>query len=370
MRDRRLRLLRALALTAPFVFSACGGDSEGSDNSGGGGSAAGGSGTGASSSGGPASGGSSTGGGAGASSGGDVSSTCPAEPPAGNSDCVSQDVGFARADCSFGDDPRPACRTLALCVAGSWQVTPPDQARCSAPPLPGACPEAPPPVGSECLDATLQCWYDDGTNCSCSACRGGSEYPICQTIDPPQWACRTPPTGCPNPLPQAGEPCTERDLSCGPNCEQPIRCLDGVWVYEQANCPICASPDTPIATPAGARPIAELRAGELVYSIDGAAIVAVPLLRVGSTPVTGHRVVHLLLDDGTELEISPGHPTADGRRFCDLAPGSRLDDRHVVLSAELVPYRYERTYDIEPASSTGTYFAGGALVGSTFRAPP
>jgi hypothetical protein len=224
-------------------------------------------------------------------------------------------------------------------------------------------------MGDVCSDPALSCWYDDGTHCACSPCRNGTEYPICQTIDPPEWACGTPPGGCPNPLPQAGEPCTEPDLSCGPNCEEPIRCKDGVWVYELANCPICAAPDTPIATPDGERPIAELRLGDRVYSVDDGAIVAAPLVRVGNTRVVHHRVVRLLLDDGSVLELSPGHPTADGRSIAALTAGSPLDDRHVVLRAELVPYRYERTYDILPASSTGTYFAAGALLGSTLQRP-
>ena len=132
-------------------------------------------------------------------------------------------------------------------------------------------------------------------------------------------------------------------------------------------CPICASPDTPIATPSGERSIAELREGDLVYSVEDEAIVAVPLLRVGSTPVVGHRVMRVSLDDGTVIELSPGHPTADGRLFSDLAQGVKLDDRHAVVRAELVPYEHDRTYDILPASSSGTYFAGGALVGSTLR---
>jgi hypothetical protein len=134
-------------------------------------------------------------------------------------------------------------------------------------------------------------------------------------------------------------------------------------------CPICASPDTPIATPEGERAIAELRPGDLVYSVENEAIVAVPLLRIGSTPVTNHEVVHVELDNGRVLELSPGHPTADGRHFSDLAAGSPLDEQHVVLRAERIPYRYDRTYDILPASSTGTYVAGGALVGSTLRRP-
>jgi hypothetical protein len=75
--------------------------------------------------------------------------------------------------------------------------------------------------------------------------------------------------------------------------------------------------------------------------------------------------VRVELEDGSVLEISPGHPTADGRHFSELAAGARLDDTHVVVSAELIPYRFQRTYDVLPASSTGTYFAAGALIGST-----
>jgi len=224
-------------------------------------------------------------------------------------------------------------------------------------------------MGDTCSDSSLECWYDDGTHCACSPCMNGSAYPLCQQIDPPEWACGKPPTGCPNPLPQAGEPCSDAKLQCGPSCELPIRCESGVWVYDQISCPICASPDTPIATPEGERAIAELRPGDLVYSVDGGAVVVVPVARVGSTPVVNHRVVRAELDDGSVLELSAGHPTADGRHFSDLAPGVLLDERHVVVRAELVPYRYQRTYDILPASSTGTYFAAGALVGSTLRGP-
>ncbi len=64
------------------------------------------------------------------------------------------------------------------------------------------------------------------------------------------------------------------------------------------------------------------------------------------------------------LEISPGHPTADGRSFGELRPGDRLDGIAIV-SAEMVPYAHAHTYDILPASPSGTYYAAGALVGST-----
>jgi len=147
----------------------------------------------------------------------------------------------------------------------------------------------------------------------------------------------------------------------------PITCTDGAWQWGSSRCPICAAPNTPIATPGGERPIASLRAGDLVYSADHDAIVAVPLLRVGRTRVWHHQVMRIELDDGRVLEVSPGHPTADGRTFGELRAGAQLDVQHAIRAVALEPYGYDATYDILPASSTGTYFAAGALIGSTLR---
>jgi hypothetical protein len=128
---------------------------------------------------------------------------------------------------------------------------------------------------------------------------------------------------------------------------------------------VCTAPTTPIATPAGDRPIAELRAGDLVYSIDRGRLVAVPIARVHREPVTStHRMVELRLAHGVTLLVSPSHPTADGRVFGDLAAGDRLDGVAVV-GARTVGYDQPFTYDILPASDTGAYFAGGVLIGST-----
>jgi hypothetical protein len=133
-------------------------------------------------------------------------------------------------------------------------------------------------------------------------------------------------------------------------------------------CPacVCASPDTPIATPQGDRLIADLAPGDLVFSVDHEAIVAVPLLQVRRTPVRDHHVVRVALESGAVLEISPRHPTADGRTFGDLRAGDRLD-RITVTSAELVPYAHPFTHDILPASETHTYFAAGARIGTTIQ---
>ncbi|HKB55368.1 MAG TPA: Hint domain-containing protein, partial [Ramlibacter sp.] len=133
-----------------------------------------------------------------------------------------------------------------------------------------------------------------------------------------------------------------------------------------AKCAVCASPDTPIATPGGDRPIADLQVGDLVYTVEGDAILAVPILRVSRTPVANHHVVRVQAADGRVLELSPGHPTADGRTFGDLRPGTRLDGA-AIASVELVPYHYPYTYDILPMSRSGTYFAAGMLIGTTLK---
>jgi hypothetical protein len=166
------------------------------------------------------------------------------------------------------------------------------------------------------------------------------------------------------------ECCTEDKICCDPQgpVENGPRCLTP---SSTGTCPMgcaplcdCASPDTSIATPAGERAIASLRVGDLVYSIDGNAVKPVPIARVRQTTVTSHHVMRVKLATGVTLEISGGHPTADGRNFSHLRVGSMLDGV-LVTSAEKVAYSYSSTFDILPASSSETYFAGGALIGST-----
>jgi hypothetical protein len=104
--------------------------------------------------------------------------------------------------------------------------------------------------------------------------------------------------------------------------------------------------------------------GNLVYSVEDDAVVVVPVIRTSTTRVQKHHVVEVALANGAVLRISPHHPTADGRLFADLVAGDRLGEVGVV-AVKLVPYDAEATYDIQPNSTTGFYFAGGALVGST-----
>ena len=169
--------------------------------------------------------------------------------------------------------------------------------------------------------------------------------------------------------------CTGQQICCesqGPVSRAPYCTLPN----EQGSCPpgcapacVCASPDTRLATPQGERRIADIAAGDLVYSVDHGAVVAVPVVALRRMPVSSHRVVRLELGSGVVLEISALHPTADGRLFGDLHAGDYLDGV-AIRSASMVPYRHDATYDILPASDTGAYFAGGVLIGSTLAVDP
>jgi hypothetical protein len=151
-------------------------------------------------------------------------------------------------------------------------------------------------------------------------------------------------------------------IDVGPRCVEP----DDRGTCPRGCAPLCqcAAPETPIATPQGDRPIATLQVGDRVFSIDHGVLRAAPILRTNRRPVANHHVVRLTLASGAVLQISAGHPTADGRSFGQLHAGDALDGV-AITSVELVPYPHDATYDILPDSDTGSYFAGGVLVGST-----
>ena len=133
-----------------------------------------------------------------------------------------------------------------------------------------------------------------------------------------------------------------------------------------ATCPICLAAGTLIDTPAGLVPVEDLQIGTLVWTKDAAGKrVAQTLIRIGKTIIpTSHRLVHLVLDDGRQLWLSPGHPTADGRQAGQLQPGDFLDGVQV-RSADRVPYSSSDTYDLLPAGDTGFYWANGILLASS-----
>jgi hypothetical protein len=127
---------------------------------------------------------------------------------------------------------------------------------------------------------------------------------------------------------------------------------------------VCASPDTPITTPTGERAIAALHVGDRVLSVDHERVVVVPILEIHREPARNHHMVHVELASGAVLEISAPHPTADGRTFGDLRRNETLGGVRIER-VTVVPYPNPFTYDILPASDSGTYYAGGVLIGST-----
>jgi hypothetical protein len=223
-------------------------------------------------------------------------------------------------------------------------------------------------VGLSCCNGTCVNLNNDINNCGecAKVCPGANPFCDNGTCGKPPCsgsACSSAQTCC------GSACCADTELCCvvpravagAPECVVPVN----------GTCPpgnpgaVCASPDTPIATPDGLRAISSLRVGELVYSVDRGRVVAVPVLRARRMAVTsGHTVVRVTLANGSVLEISAPHPTADGRRFGELRAGDQVGALRVV-TLETVPYGHAFTYDILPASDSGTYFAGGALIGST-----
>jgi hypothetical protein len=173
-----------------------------------------------------------------------------------------------------------------------------------------------------------------------------------------------------------GNPCLGEPLSCtcanslceavGSACSS-VGPVDGRDYTADVVCPSmanCTSPDTPIATPLGNRSIASLAPGDLVYTLDDTGVRAVPILEARSKPAFDHSVLRIRFANGAEWRVSANHPTADGRLLLDLEPGERVHDG-TILSIEQIPFEFERTYDILPASPSGVYFADGVPLGST-----
>ena len=229
-----------------------------------------------------------------------------------------------------------------------------------------------PCAGKQCGDACTLCEPGDPSCVEDAVLKRCDRTNACVATTPD---CRPPPSCDPTDVNScgAGKACCAVGR-CGPLetgegiCEDadPVtgECIRCACESQPGGCPICNSPDTPIATPDGERPVADLREGDLVLSMHRGQLVAVPVLATRSVQVFNHAVVHLVLDNGRSIEVSGSHPMADGRRLDALQPGEALGGLHVQAIA-LVPYQHERTYDILPASDTGTYLAGGALIGST-----
>ncbi len=127
--------------------------------------------------------------------------------------------------------------------------------------------------------------------------------------------------------------------------------------------PICCSYNTRIKTAGIEKNISDIKEKDLVISDENK---PVNVIKTSKVEVKNHNVLKITLNDATILELSPGHPTSDGRTVKDLMVGDKIDNR-MVIETRLIPYKYKYTYDILPDSKSGNYYANGVLIGSTLR---
>lgn len=225
------------------------------------------------------------------------------------------------------------------------------------------------PCDWSCCGAACTNTNNDILNCGACGTKCGGAHPYCDNGK------------CADQVPCNGVPCAVELFCCGSSCCQPGQlCCDIPGPVEQGpvctapnengTCPqgcascVCASPDSPIATPTGERAIRDLEAGDLVYSVHQGQVVAVPILEAVHVAAPNHVVVEVTLASGRVIEMSPRHPTADGRTFGVLRAGDTIEGASIA-SVRTKPFEFDATYDILPDSDTGTYFAAGTLVGST-----
>ena len=256
--------------------------------------------------------------------------TSDSQCPSSRYSCeATSGTATACAYSSSGVKLDPDCQETTTIVAGICKLKPggacTSDSNCSAGNLchAGVCTN---PIGRQCTGAS---------DTSCSA-----GYQCVQ--------------GCGSPVSYPGEP------------SAPYYCELNEYAAKPKICPICLAKNTLIDTPTGAVAVQDLKTGTAVWTTNSlGARVSTPILGTSHTVVPPtHHVVHLVLDDGRELFVSPGHPTADGRTAGDVFAGDLLDGSRVKV-AELIPYQDPFTYDILPAGATGSYWAGGILMGST-----
>src|SRR5690606_12547487 len=142
-------------------------------------------------------------------------------------------------------------------------------------------------------------------------------------------------------------------LAQGPLNNGICRGGDGTCFYCE-----CTAADTPVASPTGDRAIAELRPGDLVYSVQDQQIRAVHSLRTNRVQGDTRRTLRARFDSGSVIEMSPPQPTGGQVRIASLSLGQERAGECVVGIAS-VPYRQPSTYDILPASDSGSCFADG-----------
>jgi hypothetical protein len=158
-------------------------------------------------------------------------SGCPSSPPPSGSACSG-----APLDCEYGTDPNPYCNQLFACApsTGAWQDISTS----------GIC--APPGAACPGFQSTFQatvcpidgqtCSYPQGT-CVCTQDPGGLP-----TTNGPIWSCVPPTPGCPATRPTLGTVCGDPSLT---DCDYGqcsggvgLGCVNGYWTLANVPCPV------------------------------------------------------------------------------------------------------------------------------------
>ena len=128
----------------------------------------------------------------------------------------------------------------------------------------------------------------------------------------------------------------------------------------------CLSGGSLISAENGSVPVKNLRAGDLVWTVDesGQKIQAIIVKTNRRLVSKDHKMAHIVLEDGRKLVVSPGHPTIDNKELGSLKKGQILD-KSKIASIKIMPYKEKYTYDILSSGETGGYWANGILIGST-----
>ncbi len=130
----------------------------------------------------------------------------------------------------------------------------------------------------------------------------------------------------------------------------------------------CLVGDAVISTKKGDVPVSQLKKGDIVFSLNKeGALIEVPIILVSKTKVgANHQFLHISMEDGRELKVSPLHPDSKYQPLQNLKKGDVLDGKKI-YSIKLVPANVTYTYDILPKGPTGIYWANGIPIGSTLK---
>jgi hypothetical protein len=156
-------------------------------------------------------------------------SPCPTAMPSSSGSCAPNGLV-----CAYGTDPRPWCRSSAMCSGGHWALS-----GSTCPSVGGTCPTSAPASGVSCAPNELYCPYPDGTQCTCVVCPPFG--PACPP-GPTKWWCTSPPsdTRCPRFSPNLGTSCSPESLDCrysGCALGAHVRCTGAIWIDVPEPCP-------------------------------------------------------------------------------------------------------------------------------------